>query len=156
VPSIRRSVAGDAVVLDAYSDGAASYEFEWVFFDKMETTPADPFAAREAVRVSSNAPNAKLDLSYPSGDVYVRGRAVGRFAVASADGPALRLGRWSNPLTITISDTSALAPNFNWSYTASYAENSDPVASLGFFDGSLKSRQVQARVSSRDIRLVGE
>src|SRR5258708_39082707 len=134
-------------------DGAVSYEFEWVYIDDFETTPSDPFAARDPVRIPSQSPQLKLDLTYPGGTVYVRGRAVGRFSGAAQS--ARRPGTWSDHVQLVIKAL-RLAPAFNWNYVANYAEGPDSTASLTFFDGTLNKRQTQSRLSSQRARLVSE
>ena len=156
------SIGGGAVELTSLPDGAASYEFEWVYFDAMEVAPSNPFAARDPVRIPSDDLHLKVDVAYPDGTLYIRGRAVGRFR-ATPD--ARRPGSWSDPVVVTIKGVNALAHTFNWNYVANYAESSgtnanqsffDGNARLTFFDGFLKKRQVQSRLAMQTTRLVGE
>lgn len=153
-PSIAVANAGGGVALAGLPDMAVSYEFEWVFFDRLETAPGDPFSARDPVRVPANDPQMKVDLSYPQGTLYVRGRAIGRFSTPNRD--VARPGQWSNTVSFAISGAAALAPTFNWSYAASFAESRETVSSVSFFDGALSKRQSQFRLTSQDGRLIGE
>src|SRR5262249_13096523 len=143
------------VILNSIPAGSVSYEFEWVFYDLEEKQQVDPFATRDPVRVATPKPETKLDTTYPSGKLYVRGRAVGRFSTASADGPAQRPGLWSDVKKIQIG-SSALESQSNWNYLANYSEGSDFGSSIGFFDGALRNRQTQTRIASRDSRLIAE
>jgi RHS repeat-associated protein len=154
-PWIKVLAPTGAFSLKSAPAGSVSYEFEWVFFDILEATPADPFAARDGVRISSIDPQVKLDLSYPEGAVWVRGRAMGRFS-RSASEQANRPGQWSDAVKVAIASANKLAPAFNWSYAADYAEDSASVSQVSFFDGALKSRQTQLRLASENSRLIGE
>jgi RHS repeat-associated protein len=161
-PVLSIAGASGSFQLTSVPDGAASYEFEWVYFDTMEPTPSNPFAARDPVRIPSDDPQLKFDVAFPEGTLFARGRAVGRFPGMP---DARRPGAWSDPVVVTIKGPNALAHTFNWNYVANYAEGSganagqaffDGNASLTFFDGFLNQRQVQSRVASQSARLVGE
>jgi RHS repeat-associated protein len=154
-PWIKVLAPTGAFSLKSAPAGSVFYEFEWVFFDILEATPTDPFAARDGVRISSPDPQVKLDLSYPEGAVYVRGRAMGRFAGAASD-QANRPGQWSDAVKVKIASAVKLEPAFNWIYAADYAEDSASVSKVSFFDGALKSRQTQLRQASENSRLIGE
>lgn len=155
-PTLRRgSGPTPLVTMDSIPEGTVSYEFEWVFYDGWETQSQAPFDSRAGVRIATDTPFAFIDTSYPEGTLYVRGRAIGRFAAGSADGPARRPGRWSNALRIPIS-ANALEPAANWRYGAAYAEGAGFAANAEFLDGAYRSRQQQTRDLMRDARVITE
>ena len=70
------SIAGapGSLQLTSVPDGAASYEFEWVYFDTMEPIPGNPFAARDPVRVPSDAAQLAFDVAFPEETLLLRTR----------------------------------------------------------------------------------
>jgi RHS repeat-associated protein len=156
VPSIALQPGTPAVAtLGSLPPASVSYEFEWVFYDQQEPLPTDPFGSRESVRVATPKPQAAIDMTYPAGTLYVRGRAMGRFAASGPDSAVQRSGRWSNVLTVPIS-SNTMATSVNWNYVAGFAESSDAVSNVGFFDGAFRNRQSQTRVAAQGSRLIGE
>jgi RHS repeat-associated protein len=162
-PSIVFHSGVNTVELQGAPLGTAAYEFEWTYVDDYDPPPP-AFYAREPVRARSPTHFFNLDLAFPSGKVLVRGRALGRFPGEASDIAPDRGGKWSAPITISISNScgvnsSCVAPvesKMNWSYTGSYAESSEAVSRLSLFDGSLRNRQSQHRLRTQGERLISE
>lgn len=159
-PTLALESGSQKVVTLPLVSGAVEYDFEWVYVDSREPTPAKPFEVREPTRITTSEPSVRLDLSYPAGALHVRVRAVGRHA-ATTDVPegARRPGAWSNAILLSISPTGArrpVEPDKNWHYLSSYGEGPDAVSALSFFDGALRHRQGQKQVASEGFRLVTE
>lgn len=145
------------IVLTSTPRGAQSYEFEWVYTDAYDAGGGEP---RDAVRVQSEHPYFDLDLAYPTGQVQVRARALGRPAMEPANAP----GPWSSWIPIAIQAVCAAPvrcmvaadPGINWDFRNAYSQSSNGVSSMTYFDGSFRMRQSQQLVRSYSERLINE
>lgn len=139
-----------------YIQGAESYDVEFVFIDIPSGTFANPDFVVDFSRATRvNTPNQffGISLAYPRGKIVYRIRGVG-------DDPThhgtREEGPWSYdpaPTTVCSGVTANTSTHFysynydglesslNWQYSATYVEDGKKAEGIGFYDGSLHSRQ---------------
>lgn len=100
-----------------------------------------------ASRITTNNNFASIQLSYPKGYIFYRIRGahydqngVRETTKWSSDtiSPNISLNTFTSKLTI---GTNSLEPNLNWQVSRSFAEEGKNIASINYFDGSLRTRQ---------------
>ena len=160
-----------------YIEGAESYDVEWVFIDVANsisaaglsiTTPftsSYPVDFSNATRVNVWQQHYEIPMAYPRGIIVYRVRAVGK----DFNSPfvARREGAWSANLNSTtdilpivglsyIKYYEGLDKEYNWQYSASFAEDGKRKEVISYFDGSLRNRQTTTILNSDDNAVVAE
>lgn len=137
-----------------YIRGAEEYDLEWSWVDA-ESSGSPNQAFERAVRVNVKGQYYRPDISYRKGVVYFRIRTVGRFIEGVGDDYSHpRYGRWSQPISYVISDPNSFEPEFNWAYTANYAEEGKYKKVIQYADGLGRSRQSLTNLSTDSTTVV--
>ena len=160
-----------------YIEGAESYDVEWVFIDVANSISAaglsitTPFTSSysvdfsNATRVNVWQQHYEIPMAYPRGIIVYRVRAVGK----DFNSPFVsrREGAWSANLNSTtdilpivglsyIKYYEGLDKEYNWQYSASFAEDGKRKEVINYFDGSLRNRQTTTILNSDDNAVVAE
>ena len=150
----------------SYQKGAESYQLEWVYIDDQETAsisvPSDAFFVREPVRITTANHYYQINLTYPSGKIFYRLRAVG-YLFNTSGIPQERYTSWlyplNQPMVINSTSIASLAPfqlTQNWQYVTSYAEGGKYKKVISYYDGSIRKRQVLTNISSDSTVVVAD
>jgi RHS repeat-associated protein len=152
-----------------YLEGAEEYDVEWVYIDSEDdhsvyhpfTTDEDPFLYKEATRITTSAQHYEVPLTYPSGILYFRVRAVGRYITAGSNYTHVQPGEWSyRPSSVSSALSYTISTDFeqtkNWQYTIAFAEDGKRKQVMTYYDGSLRARQAAVDVTTDATVLVGE
>ena len=152
-----------------YVEGAEEYDVEWVYIDAEDdhsgyapfTTDEDPFNYKEPTRITTSNQYYEVPLTYPSGSLYFRVRAVGRYIDAGTNFTHIQPGEWSyRPTSISSALSYTISTDFegnkNWQYTIAFAEEGKRKQVMTYYDGSLRARQAAVDVTTDATVLVGE
>ncbi|MEL6635560.1 MAG: RHS repeat-associated core domain-containing protein [Bacteroidota bacterium] len=149
-----------------FRPGDIAYELQYVFWDSRATdkpaTSLPDYSARlfrKAVRIETWHNKYSLDASYPTGTLYCRVRAIGRFTGGPDEYEAKRYGAWSNIREIPIGDAGTLKafePQKNWQFSTTFAEEGKHKKVLTYYDGGLRGRQVITQLNDEETSLVAE
>jgi RHS repeat-associated protein len=161
--------AGTITVNSAYSNGTSTvswnphttsipatlgYDVEWVYIEQHEGfsgSAAEAFIFKEPVRITTATTSYSHLTYYPTGQIYYRVRAVG----FDPQYPDHRLiGNWfyaSSPISITNHNS-----GYTWQLQTIFAEEGKNKKIMGYYDGSLRQRQVLTNISSENVTVVGE
>ncbi|NOT37294.1 MAG: hypothetical protein HOP11_07940 [Saprospiraceae bacterium] len=139
--------------IDLY--GADEYDLEYTYF--AENSNQLNFTSNyvhfnwlfntNASRITTNVNSATIQITYPKGYIFYRVRGVHydqngvrETTKWSSDtiSPNISLNTFASKITL---GTSSLEPNFNWQVSRSFAEEGKNLASINYFDGSLRTRQ---------------
>jgi RHS repeat-associated protein len=142
----------------SYCQGAESYDLEWVYIDAKSgitiTNAPSAFAQKEPVRINTSLQYYDLNLTYPAGRVYYRIRGVGNYL--SEGGYTSKYTDWLYPSMQPIVLDLPFEAKHNWQYTTSYAEQGKYKKVITYYDGTLRTRQIQTNISSDSTVVVGE
>ncbi|HTF04670.1 MAG TPA: hypothetical protein VK826_11630, partial [Bacteroidia bacterium] len=152
-----------------YLEGAEEYDVEWVYIDDEDnhttyypfSADEDPFEYKEPTRITTTNQHYEVPLTYPSGTLYFRVRAVGRYIDAGTNFTHVQPGEWSyRPTAIASALSYTISTDFeedmNWQYTIAFAEEGKRKQVMTYYDGSLRARQAAVDVTSDETVLVGE
>ena len=143
--------------------GAESYEIEWLFIDnKSPDATLSPALIRDehfqqAVRTEVTNTYYDINLTYPSGRIFYRVRAVGRFI---PDGSTVldvshnKYGAWRMPTSAVV--ITGFEDNRNWQFVSTYAEEGKYKKVISYYDDGLKKREVLTHLSTEGITLAGK
>lgn len=152
--------------------GAEEYELEWTYVDDYDVTLTTPKALSsiawnfkgDNTRVTIPGTNYKINLTYDRGYVIYRVRGIGKHTYS----PYLPIyGAWNkaesgtNPstgsgCTACYFNVSEHEYKLNWQYTGTFAEEGKKKEVMGYFDGSLRSRQTVTINNSDNNAIAGE
>lgn len=140
-----------------YLLGAEEYELEWVFVDEYSviqpTTVASAFQLFEPVRVTLKNNYFDFDMIYPTGNIYYRVRGVGKYIGTDYR----KTGEW---LYAELDDVFSISTNVfadkNMSCSIIYAEDGKNKKEVSYYDGTLRNRQNQTKLSTNDVSIVQE
>jgi len=138
--------------------GVIAYDLEWVVIedeiasaDNFSGANAAAFAFKEPVRITTAVTTYTHPTHYPNGRIWYRVRSVGY----DPQFPTHRiLGAWAyvDPLPLSNNQN-----DINWQRQTVFAEEGKYKTVVTYFDGTLRSRQVQTNLStSGDTTLVKE
>lgn len=160
-----------------FVNGAKEYDVEWVFIDKEDSRYSSLITAngalqfKEGVRVRTPYNFIEIDPVYPEGKLFFRVRAIGDFKNTGNGSQQLKEGNWfSNNVTNNNSfvlyfkqnptpgnsELLAFEKDKNWTFQKSFIEGGKQKAIVSYFDGSLRGRQINTRLSSEKTILTGE
>ncbi len=151
----------------SYIAGAESYDVEWLFVDIGAGIYASSYDLdfSRATRVNVTGQNFNIPMAYPKGVLVYRVRGVGNSHIAPfvnrVEGP------WSadglTNLTATSSNGSSFLKNYdgldhdyNWQYSAAFAEDGKSKEVISYFDGSLRNRQTVTVLNSDNNAVIAE
>ena len=156
--------APEAVLLHwDYVEGAYEYDLQWTWIDSRDSG-YDPleynnvFDYKEPVSITTGNQHFELPLTFPSGKIYYRVRAVGRYP----GGKGRKEGDWNYgygntgelPLVTTIAED--FEKDKVWQAVTTYAEEGKFKKVVSYYDGSLRSRQTLTNLSSDKLSLAAE
>ncbi|GEM_PF-5314832 len=167
------STSGDLRVEWPLIDGAESYELEWthVYSNSSTTYPSfHPHDMRiNSTRISTADLSYDIPLLYDEGFIIYRVRGIGR---VSANNHASDIpGRWSSDAYVgscNSSSTVACVPaanryyfgghekKLNWQSSVAFIEDGKRKEGIGYYDGSLRSRQSLSKIESDKNVIIGE
>lgn len=147
--------------------GVDEYEVEWTYLDRYDASPGvTPFEKKKAVRISTTLATHTLGTTYAEGSLVARVRAVSRHVIDDPASPGQkklggrRAGAWSTNVSLTLGtgpgETTPFEQNKNWRYLATYSEGGRRKESVGYYDGTLRSRQALTTLTSDDSVLIAE
>lgn len=152
-----------------YIEGAESYDVEWLFVDVAPGTTAPsggyPLDFKLATRINTTQQHFEIPMAYPSGILVYRVRAVGISHLAPymarVEGPWSADGTATGNLASTNSSSytktyGGLDEEYNWQYSAVYAEEGKHKEIINYFDGSLRNRQTTTVINSDDNAVIAE
>lgn len=175
-PSAGALASNQLPVTWPFIEGAEEYELEWTHVDDfansgLTSDGRDPatisFTKNEGFRfnssrISTTSTSYKIPVLYERGYLLYRVRGVGR---SKEDGYKKNLYTpWSDNLVTyeNVDDflhkTQLLGHegNLNWQNSISFAEEGKNKASVSYYDGSLRNRQVATKMNSQNEVIVGE
>lgn len=151
-----------------YSQGAESYDLEWLFVDIGEkgysAAGGYAFDFRDATRINTTEQHYEIPLAYPRGILLYRVRGIG---TDGASGARVE-GSWSysnsslTGLTTTTGssayrlDYAGLDSTYNWQYSAAFAEDGKRKEVISYFDGSLRNRQTSTVLNTENSAVLAE
>jgi RHS repeat-associated protein len=152
-----------------FIEGAESYDVEWVFIDvpspALFTIPYN-FDFNNATRVNVTQQHYEIPMAFPRGIVVYRVRGVGEYsfteniekrvegAWSATGGPTDNIE--SNPLSSYLCYYEGLDKDYNWQYSAAFAEDGKRKEVISYFDGSLRNRQTVTVLNSDDNAVIAE
>jgi hypothetical protein len=152
--------------------GAEEYELEWTYVDDYDVALATPKTLSsiawnfkgDNTRVTVASTNYKINLTYDRGYIIYRIRGVGRHTY----NPKIPIyGSWNKPesginpstgsgCTSCYFNVEEHEDKLNWQYTGTFAEEGKKKEVMGYFDGSLRSRQTVTINNSDNNAIAGE
>ena len=145
---------------------AEFYELEWTFVDDYEDTPNNFITdlneleydfRHNSTRINLTEPSYQIPLLFEHGYLIARVRAVGRMM---PNPEQVQTGKWSideDQGTLQSLAGSGILPitdvhreDFNWSYTATYAENALKKEVVTYADARLAGRQTVTKINSEE------
>jgi photosystem II stability/assembly factor-like uncharacterized protein len=160
-------VADEAIISWDAVPRAEEYQLEWTYINTVDltSTEIDNLSIdfqNNSTRISTTDLSYRVSLRFDKGILVFRVRAVGRSSTSPYN---FLYSAWSTtdgPKTLGILSSSikkATVPfdiKKNWQYTAIYGEEGKKKEVISFYDGSLRNRQMVAKVSSDHNAIVGE
>lgn len=152
-----------------YIQGAESYDVEWVFIDvPSPNTFSAPynFDFTNATRVNVTQQHYEIPMAFPRGILIYRVRGIGNYSFEDniekrVEGPWSVTGGISdniesNPINSYLCNFEGLDGEYNWQYSASYAEDGKHKEVISYFDGSLRNRQTATILNTDNNVVVAE
>ncbi|MEO5641919.1 MAG: hypothetical protein ABIQ40_00600, partial [Bacteroidia bacterium] len=155
-----------------YIQGAESYDLEWLFID----AGADPYPFTNsynydwgnATRINVPNQHYTLSMAFPKGILLFRMRGVGiDWDNYVNNGGLITRGEtpWTSPAptgnTMSFSGTTfdmefGMLPEYNWAYSAGFAEDGKHMEGAQFYDGMMRGRESVAKINSDGNVIVAE
>lgn len=152
--------------------GVEEYQLEWVHVNNYGSTLTSSMNPNDleynfkynSTRISTSETEYDLSLVFDRGWVVYRIRGIG---VDYQNINQLIVGTWNladqgvvgsttTDKKIEITNAIAHETNFNWQYSATYAEEAKKKEIVSYFDGSLRNRQTVTKINSDQNVIVGE
>lgn len=151
----------------SYIQGAESYDLEWLFIDIGKASYGTTFNLdfTKATRVNVTNQSFNIPMAYPRGILVYRVRAIGNSHnppyVGRIEGPWSVNGANTSNLVSTngssyLKNYDGLDLDYNWQYSASYAEDGKHKEVINYFDGSLRNRQTTTILNTDNNAVIAE
>jgi RHS repeat-associated protein len=140
-----------------YITGAQSYDLEWVYIDAYDvvttfTQNADPFSAKEPVRISTALQTFTFHNTYSKGKIYFRVRATKIDATTNL----ITAGNWNYNVATLIVNSDDFEGYKNLQVSTVFIENGRYKKSITYADGSSRARQSQTSMNSDNTVIISE
>jgi RHS repeat-associated protein len=155
-----------------YKKGAESYDLEWLFIDAGTSafTSDYNYDFANATRINTSNQFYNIPLAYPRGILLFRVRGVGVDINATPAFVTPAYSFWSvlnsSPTGTTLGipfssvdyryDWNGLETDYNWQYSANYAEDGKRKEIISFYDGSMHGRQTATILNSDNNVVLAE
>src|SRR5574343_361524 len=148
--------------------GAEEYQLEWTFINDYGATVGTSIPAssltidyrHNSTRISTTSTTYSITLAFDKGYICYRLRAVGR---NTTDLNKRIFSKWTTQNDVVTANnttnyhiTAPFEGVKNWQYSSTYAEEGKKKEIVSFYDGSLRNRQMVAKVNSDNNTIVGE